>query len=45
MACLLRIRSQASREDRLAVATHVIDNAVGLAETRRQVEALVRELR
>lgn len=40
-----RIRSQASREDRLAVATHVIDNAAGLAETRRQVEALVRELR
>ena len=39
-----RMRAQASREDRLAVATYVIDNSGTLAELRRQVEELYAKL-
>lgn len=39
-----RVRAQASREDRLAVATHVVDNTGSLAELRRSVTALYAEL-
>ncbi len=39
-----RVAAQASREERLRVATHVIDNAGTQAETERQVEELVRTL-
>jgi dephospho-CoA kinase len=35
-----RIEAQASREDRLAVATHVIDNTGTLAELRERVTAV-----
>jgi dephospho-CoA kinase len=35
-----RIASQASREDRLAVATHVVDNTGSLTDLRRQVEEI-----
>ena len=39
-----RIAAQASREDRLAIATHVIDNTGTLEELRARVEAVHREL-
>ena len=39
-----RVAAQASREERLRVATHVIDNAGTQAATERQVEELVRTL-
>lgn len=39
-----RMAAQASREDRRAVATQVIDNTGTLAELRRQVEAVYAEL-
>lgn len=39
-----RMRAQASREDRLAVATHVIDNSGSMDELRRRVEQLYAEL-
>jgi dephospho-CoA kinase len=35
-----RIASQASREDRLAIATYVVDNTGSLEELRRQVEEI-----
>jgi dephospho-CoA kinase len=39
-----RIAKQASRDDRLAIATHVIDNSGDLAALRRQVDAVWEEL-
>lgn len=39
-----RLAAQASREDRLAVATYVIDNTGSLAELRRRVEEVYAEL-
>jgi len=39
-----RIAAQASREDRLAIATHVIDNTGSLEDLRRRVTALHSEL-
>jgi dephospho-CoA kinase len=39
-----RIAAQASREDRLAIATHVVDNTGTLAELRRRVEQVYAEL-
>jgi len=39
-----RVRAQLSLDEKRAVADHVIDNSGSLEETRRQVEALVREL-
>ncbi|MCW2850818.1 MAG: coaE [Nocardioides sp.] len=39
-----RIASQASREDRLAVATYVVDNTGSLADLRRRVEEVYAEL-
>lgn len=39
-----RIAAQASREDRLAIATHVIDNAGSLGDLRRRVEEAYAEL-
>jgi len=39
-----RMGAQASREQRLAIATHVIDNSGTLDELRRQVTALYEEL-
>jgi dephospho-CoA kinase len=39
-----RIAAQASREDRLAIATHVIDNTGSLDELRARVEEVYREL-
>lgn len=39
-----RIAAQASREDRLAIATHVIDNAGTLDELRARVEQVWAEL-
>ena len=39
-----RIAAQASREDRLALATHVIDNTGSLDDLRRRVEATYAEL-
>ena len=39
-----RIAAQASREDRLAVATYVIDNTGTLEELRQRVEEVYREL-
>lgn len=41
---LERIRAQASRAERLAVATYVIDNSGSLNEVRAQVSEVVREL-
>ena len=35
-----RIANQASREQRLAIATHVIDNSGGLEALRSQVDAV-----
>ncbi|MFC6285676.1 dephospho-CoA kinase [Nocardioides sp. GCM10027113] len=40
-----RIAAQASREERLAVATHVIDNAGTLEDLRDRVAEVVEELR
>lgn len=40
-----RIHSQATREERLAAATHVIDNSGSLAAVREQVEATMARLR
>lgn len=39
-----RIAAQATREDRLAVATHVVDNTGTLAELRARVDAVYAEL-
>ena len=39
-----RMRAQASRADRLAVATHVIDNSGSMEELRRRVQRLYAEL-
>ncbi|WP_193607120.1 dephospho-CoA kinase [Nocardioides lijunqiniae] len=39
-----RIASQASREDRLAVATHVVDNTGSREDLRRRVEEVYAEL-
>jgi dephospho-CoA kinase len=39
-----RVAAQATREERLAVATHVIDNAGGLDDLRDRVEAVYDEL-
>jgi dephospho-CoA kinase len=39
-----RIASQATREDRLAVATYVVDNTGSLADLRRRVEEVYAEL-
>lgn len=39
-----RIAAQASSEERLAVATHVIDNTGSLADLRRRVEAVYASL-
>jgi dephospho-CoA kinase len=39
-----RIAAQASREDRLAIATYVIDNTGTLEELRARVEAVYKEL-
>ena len=39
-----RIAAQATREERLAIATHVVDNTGSLADLRRQVEAIHAEL-
>ncbi|WP_193614391.1 dephospho-CoA kinase [Nocardioides lijunqiniae] len=39
-----RIASQATREDRLAVATHVVDNTGSLEDLRRRVEEVYAEL-
>src|SRR4051794_24984829 len=39
-----RIGAQASREDRRAVATHVVDNSGDLDGLRRQVEEVYRQL-
>jgi dephospho-CoA kinase len=39
-----RIAAQASREDRRAIATHVIDNAGSLDELKAQVDALWEDL-
>ncbi|MDH2416623.1 dephospho-CoA kinase [Nocardioides sp. CER19] len=40
-----RIAAQATREERLAAATHVIDNTGSIDDLRRRVEELVVELR
>jgi dephospho-CoA kinase len=40
-----RIAAQASREDRLAVATYVVDNTGSLEDLRRRVEEVYRLLR
>ena len=39
-----RIAAQATREQRLAIATHVVDNTGSLDDLRRQVEAIYDEL-
>ena len=39
-----RIAAQATRAERLAIATHVVDNTGSLADLRRQVEAIHEEL-
>ena len=39
-----RIAAQATREQRLAIATHVVDNTGSLADLRRQVETIHEEL-
>ena len=39
-----RIAAQASREDRLAIATYVIDNTGSLEDLRAQVEEVYAEL-
>jgi dephospho-CoA kinase len=40
-----RIAAQASREDRLAIATYVVDNTGTLADLRRRVEEIYADLR
>jgi len=40
-----RVAAQASREERLAIATHVIDNTGTLEDLRRRVTEVYRELR
>ncbi|MGZ8744425.1 MAG: dephospho-CoA kinase [Nocardioides sp.] len=40
-----RIKAQATREERLAVATHVIENTGSLDDLRRRVDAVLEELR
>ena len=40
-----RVAAQASREDRLAIATHVVDNTGTLEDLRRRVTQVYRELR
>jgi dephospho-CoA kinase len=40
-----RVAAQASREERLAIATHVVDNTGTLEELRRRVTEVYRELR
>ncbi len=40
-----RIAAQAAREDRLAIATHVIDNTGSLADLRLRVDEVARQLR
>lgn len=40
-----RIRAQASRQDRLAIATHVVDNTGTLEDLRDQVAEVFEELR
>ena len=39
-----RSAAQATREQRLAIATHVVDNTGSLDDLRRQVEAIYDEL-
>ena len=39
-----RIAAQATREQRLGIATHVVDNTGSLDDLRRQVEAIYDEL-
>lgn len=39
-----RVAAQASREDRLAIATHVIDNTGGVEDLRRRVNEVYRQL-
>jgi dephospho-CoA kinase len=39
-----RVAAQASRDDRLAIATHVIDNTASLEDLRRRVNEVYREL-
>ena len=39
-----RVAAQASRDDRLAIATHVIDNTGSLEDLRRRVNEVYREL-
>jgi dephospho-CoA kinase len=39
-----RIAAQASREDRLAIATHVIDNTGTLEDLRRRVAEVFEDL-
>lgn len=39
-----RIAAQATRDERLAIATHVVDNTGSLADLRRRVEAIHAEL-
>jgi dephospho-CoA kinase len=39
-----RVAAQASRDDRLAIATHVIDNTGSLEDLRRRVDEVYREL-
>ena len=40
-----RVAAQASREERLAIATHVVDNTGTLEDLRRRVTEVYRELR
>ena len=40
-----RVAAQASREERLAIATHVVDNTGDLEDLRRRVTEVYRELR
>jgi dephospho-CoA kinase len=40
-----RVAAQASREERLAIATHVVDNTGALEDLRRRVTELYHELR
>ena len=39
-----RVAAQATREDRLAIATHVVDNTGSLEDLRRRVTDVYREL-
>jgi dephospho-CoA kinase len=40
-----RVAAQASREERLAIATHVVDNTGTVDDLRRRVTQVYRELR